>query len=199
MLPDYPKVKARLVEKFMDRMKLVHKAHLSVFAEVPPTIMHEGNRHVLTREDGSVDEMTPKRMEAAATLEFDMREAEKLEPSQILKLIDTLAEGLAREKINLFVQTMDEAVTKVGNVTDPSKKGVEAFFDAMEKRLLDFDEHGQPGQTQILVFSEESAERVKAIERQIMETPELRRRYEAIIEKKREEWRDREIARNLVE
>ncbi len=199
MLPDYPKVKARLVEKFMDRMKLVHKAHLSVFAEVPPTIMHEGNRHVLTREDGSVDEMTPKRMEAEATLEFDMRKAENLEVSQILKLIDTIAEGLAKEKFKVFLQTMDEAVTKVGNVVDPNKKGVEAFFDGMEKRLLDFDENGQPGPTQFLVGSEETAGKIRDILRQIMETPELRRRYDAIIDKKREEWRDREIARNVVE
>lgn len=183
----------------MDRMRHVHKAHLSVSAEVPPTVMHEGNRHVLTREDGSVDEMTPKRMEAAATLEFDLRQAEKLGPSQILRLIDTIAEGLAKEKFKVFLQTIDEAVTKVGNVIDTSKKGVDAFFDGMEKCLLDFDENGQPGQPQFLVGSEETAGKIRDILRQIMETPELRRRYEAIIEKKREEWRDREIARNLVE
>jgi len=199
MLPDYPKVKARLVQKFMDRMKLVHKAHLSVFAEVPPVILHEGERNVLTREDGSVDDMPPKLMEAEATLEFDMRDAEKLELAQILKLIDKLAEGLAKEKVKLYLQRINEAVTKVGNVTDPSKTGVEAFFDGMEKRLLDFNENGQPAPTQRLVGSEETESKFRDILLQIMETPELRRRYEAIICKKREEWRDREIARNMVE
>jgi hypothetical protein len=199
MLPDYPKIKARLVEKLMDRMKLVHKSHLSVFGDVPPTIMHEGGRYVLTREDGSVEEMTPQLMEAEATLEFDMKEAEKLELPQILNLIDNLAEELARKGFTLFLQRMNEAVTKVGNVSDPSKKGVEAFFDCMEKRRLDFDENGQPEQADFLVGSEEMAEKLRDLLRQIKESPELRRRYEAIIEKKREEWRDREIARNLVE
>jgi hypothetical protein len=199
MLPDYPKVKARLVEKFMERLKRVHKAHLGYFAEVPPTVMHEGMRHILTREDGSVGEMNAKTMEATATLEFDFRHAEKLEPSQVLNLIDSLAKGLAEEKFKLFLQTIDEGVKKVGNVVDPNKKGVEAFLDATEKRMLDFDEFGVPETPHLLADSAETEAMLSEIIRQVMERPELRHRYDSIIEKKREEWRDREIARNLVE
>jgi hypothetical protein len=198
MLPDYPKTKQRLVEEFTLRMKRVQQAHLGLFGTAPTTVLQEGARHVLIREDGSKDDTPPKLTEANAHLEFDLREAEKLEFSAILKLLDELAVGMAREKAKLWFQRIDEAVRKVGNVADPAKKGVEMYFDMLEKRLLFFDEYGNLAPTQML-GSEETLEKVRAIEREIQETPELRRRYEAMIDRKREEYRDREIARNLVE
>jgi len=161
--------------------------------------MHEGARSVLTREDGSTDTMEPKRIEAKAEMRANYKEVEKIEPADVTHMLDSLAEGLAREKFRTFLQSIDDAVTKVGNVTTPGKSGVETFFEGLEKRLLDFNDDGSPATTQFLVGSDEAAERLKGIMREIESTPELRRRYEAIMEKKRGEWHDREAARNLAE
>jgi hypothetical protein len=199
MLPDYPKMKARLAEVYRERIRHVHNIHLGVFSEAQPTQMHEGGKHILVREDGSVDEMEPKRVEAVAELRLDVREVEKLEAKEVWKTLDTIAEGLAKEKFKMFLDTIDEAVTKVGNVTTPGTSTLEQFFEATEKRMLDFDDDGRPGKTQLLVGSEKTAQKLQEVMDQIEADPELRRRYEAIIEKKREEWRDREAARNLVE
>lgn len=199
MLPDYPKIKARLSEIYRSRIRLAHNIHLGIFSEVQPTQMHEGSKHVLIREDGSVDEMEPKPIEAMAELPLDLREVEKLEASQVLKVLDTIGEGLAHEKFKVIMETINDAVTKVGNVTTPGTSALEQFFEATEKRMLDFDDDGKPGKVQALVGSEKTAEKLQEAMQQIASDPALRQRYDSIIEKKRQEWHDREAARNLVE
>jgi hypothetical protein len=199
MLPDYPKIKAHLAELYRERLARVHQAHLGVFSEVQSTQLHEGGRHLLVREDGSEDQTEMKRIEAAAELPLDLRGVEKLDTDEVWKTIDTVAEGLAREKFKMFLDTIDKAVTKVGNVTTPGTSTLEQLFEAMDKLMLDFDDDGRPGKMQLLVGSEKTAEKLREVMSQIESDPGLRRRYEAIIEKKRAEWRDREAARNLVE
>lgn len=199
MLPDYPKVKARLVEEFNTRYRQVRNLHLGFFASAQMNLLQEGSRHVLIREDGSSDTATPKQIEASATLEFDWREAEKLTIPKILTLIDTLAQRMAEQQVKQYIEKIDESVKKIGNVTDPDKKGVEAFFDGVQKRLMEFDEAGQPIPPQLLVGDQQTHDKLVEIMTQIAESPDLRNRYEAIVNKKREEWRDREAARNLVD
>jgi hypothetical protein len=199
MLPDYPKLKARITERYRDRLRAVINAHLGVFGEVPVTKMQEGWRSILHREDGSTGEMQPKRVEASAALTVDPKRVEELKPAQIIDMLDELGRGLAREKFKLFIQSIDEAVEKVGNVTSPDKKGVEAIFEALEKQWRDFNDDGTPRPTSLLFGSAETRQRVEGLFRQIMESPDLRKRYDSIVEKKREAWRDRETARNLVE
>jgi hypothetical protein len=199
VLPDYPKTKVLLAELYRDRIRRAHNIHLGVFSDVPSTQMHEGGKHVLVREDGSVDEMEPRRVEAAAELRLDIREIEKLDAKEVSKSLDTIGEGLARGMFKMFLDTIDEAATKVGNVTTPGTSAVAQYFEAMEKRMLNFDDEGQPEKMNVLAGSEKTARKLQEVESQIQSDAELRRRYESIIEKKRQEWRDREAARNLVE
>ena len=69
---------------------------------------------------------------------------------------------------------------------------------SFEKIWLDFDEYGRLKPPAIW-GGKTAMEKMAAAIVEIESTPALRRRYEALMEKKREEWRDREIARNLVE
>jgi hypothetical protein len=138
-------------------------------------------------------------VERNASLEYNARHPEKLTRSQVDEFLDTLAAKMAEEKIRRFLGVVEETAKEVGNVTDPSKKGVEAYLEAVEKVQMDFDEYGNPQLPQLVVGSEETAKRLQEIRRQVMETPELRQRYNTIIDKKQDEWRDREITRNLVE
>jgi metal-dependent amidase/aminoacylase/carboxypeptidase family protein len=199
LLPDYPKLKARLTEIYRERVRRVHDQHLGIFSAVPPAIMHEGRTHVLTREDGSSDEMEPKRVQAGAELRLDFREVEKLEAKDVWKVLDTIAEGLAKEKFQTLLTAIDEAATKVGNVTTLGTSALEQFFEATEKRWIEFDADGNPAPVQFLAGSEATARKLRDAMKQIETDPDLRRQYETIIEKKRQQWRDREAARKLVE
>ena len=42
-------------------------------------------------------------------------------------MFEELGRGLALEKFKLFIQSIDEAVKQVGNVTSPDKRGIEAL------------------------------------------------------------------------
>ena len=197
MLPDYPKVKGQLVEAFEDRMRMAHFARLGIFNQIQETMIHEGERNILYRDDGSMDDKLPRRIEGRGELTYDHSHPEKLQPEQINAFLDKMAENLAEERIKGFFECLDKAVTEVGNVSH--KKGVEGIFDMIEKIQMDFDQHDKPIMPTMMVGSNESASKVGGILREIMESPDLRRRYETLIDKKRDEWRDREIARNLGE
>jgi hypothetical protein len=77
MLPDYPKIKTRIAEVYRDQISHVTNVFLGIFSEAKPTQMHEGGKHILVREDGSVDEIKPKHVEAVAELRLDIREVDK--------------------------------------------------------------------------------------------------------------------------
>lgn len=199
MLPDYPEVKARVADALNEYFRRAVKARLSVFAAVPVSRLHEGTGLLLARESGSTETLEMNHVEALAELPVDLRAVEKLEVASVLRMLDTLADGLARQKFKIFLESISEAAVSVGNVTPPGLSPVEAFFAAVEKRQLDFTADGTPVTTHLLVGSEAAAERLKQTLAEIAATPELESRYRTIINRKREEWRDREAARNLAE
>jgi hypothetical protein len=75
---------------------------------------------------------------------------------------------------------------------------VEGVFKSLERILLDFDDQGKPIMPTMLSGSQELAAELSEALHQIETTPDLRRRFEAVIDRKREEWRARESSRNLV-
>jgi len=199
MLPDYPKTKALWAESNRERIRRAHDAELGVFANVQVTQLHEGGKLILVREDGSMSETPMKRVEATVELEVDVRQLEELDAKDVGKMLDSMGEKLAAKKGRTFIDCIDAGVRSVGNVTDPSKSTLEQFFEGLEKVQLEFDDRGNPPEMQYVVGSEETAQKIEEIISQIESNPTLRRRREDIIQKKKEEWRDREAARNLVE
>ncbi len=78
MLPDYPKVKVRIGKLYHDKIKQAHDSALGPPFDLPSCQMHEGEAGHLQREDGSDQEILPKRIGAKAELPIDIREYEKL-------------------------------------------------------------------------------------------------------------------------
>ena len=199
MLPDYPQVKELLSEAFHERIKIALQRRLGVFSQIKPTQLHEGSKCHLHRADGSFEEIEMKHLQASASLEHDIKELELLDVESVTELLDTLGERLASEQITLMIQRLDEAVHEVGNVGDPSQPFQEQFFDLLQKQHLDFDDQGRPHLPQWLVGSKKSMQTIRDTFAEIEGDSQLRKRYELIMDQKRQEWRDRETSRNLVE
>lgn len=199
MLPDYPHTKKLLDETFHERTSAALKRRLGIFSQMKRSQLHEGARCALTRDDGSSEVIEMKHLRASAEVEHDVREIDKLDPDKITHILDTLGERMASEQVKLFFQRVDEAVSEVGNVADSSKPFIEQFLEMMEKTDMAFEPDGTPSPRQMVFGSPEAAKRVWDQVQGIEADPVLRRRYNDILERKRQEWRDREAARNLVE
>lgn len=199
MLPDYPQTKALLAEVFHERIKLAQQRRLGVFSQVKPTQLHEGTTCHLHRADGSFEEIEMQHLQASAHLEHDIKELEKMDVEKVTDLLDTLGERIASEQVQLMIKRIDEAVHEVGNVGDPDKPFKEQFFDLFQKQHVDFDEMGRPIWPQFVVGSKGMEDKIRDTLTEIQSDPQLRKRMESLIDQKRQEWRDREASRNLVE
>jgi hypothetical protein len=197
MLPDYPKIKAKLAEVCMHRIEQTERARLGELSRVRSTVLHEGDTHAFVREDGSMATMKMKRLRANASLKINLQELEKAKPADLVSMLDDLGESLAEQKARQFLTVLDDACESVGNVVR-SESTVEQILQSMEKAEASFDDDGNV-QPMSVIASDEQWKRIQVAMREIEKTPALRRRYQNAAAKQREQWRDREAARNLVD
>lgn len=197
MLPDYPQVKAKLMKFHMEQMFQAHQRRLGPFGQIKSSVMHEGVTDLVVREDGSVDEIAPRRMRIEGIIPADSPDIEALNVEDIQKAMLEAGRDLADEKAKMIVERIEETTKKVGTHIGPHSDPAEQIFEMIEKRCIDFDREGMPLWGQI-ISSRETAETIRATMQRIDSTPDLKERMELLIEQKRREFLDREAARKLV-
>jgi hypothetical protein len=197
MFPDFLKTKENLQKMLDQEMKKARLFHMGPLAVVPESMIFEGDKTVVVREDGSIDE---KNLESTTVkLEVKFEEVEKMNHEMVLDKINRAAEEMASKMAKLFYERLTESADEVGNVISAGGEpfSIDLFFEMLEKIHIDFDEAGNPSQLmcpvnpKLLPSIAETISQAKA-------DPANDRRFEAIIERKREEWRVRESNRKLV-
>jgi hypothetical protein len=198
MLPDYPKTKAIIAKHFAKAIKAVHDHQMGIFNSVPPGLIQEGRECIIFRDDGTSQEMAPKRLEAKSFLNLDPRRPEATTLADVHRSIWEMGSGMAAEKKRVIYETLDQELRKAGNVVGPGDP-VEQFFKMVEKREFDFDERGNPVVDDFVTDSQDMANRFRDTLETIKTTPEHLDRLTALMEEKRRHFIDREAARKLVE
>jgi hypothetical protein len=197
MFPDFLKTKENLQKMLDQEMKKARLLHMGPLANVPESMIFEGDKTVVVREDGSIDE---ENLESTTVkLEVKFEEVEKMNHEMVLDKINRAAEEMASKMAKLFYERLTESAEEVGNVVSAGGEpfSIDLFFEMLEKIHVDFDEEGNPIQLmcpvnpKLLPSIAETISQAKA-------DPANDRRFEAIIERKREEWRVRESNRKLV-
>ena len=197
MLPDFLKVKEKLGEKINYQLKQALLLHLGPLADVPTINFVEGNKAIMIREDGSVAEMNPQEMKVEQVI--NSSELEEMNHEMILEKINTMAEEMAEKQKILSLEVIRKTAEEVGNVVsgDAEPISIDLLFQMLEKVSQDFDEAGNPDELTFVANPEVYASIVKVIS-QAASDPAIDRRYNEIIERKREAWRVRESNRKLV-
>ena len=197
MLPDFLKVKEKLGEKINYQLKQALLLHLGPLADVPTINFVEGNKAIMIREDGSVAEMNPQEMKVEQVI--NSSELEGMNHEMILEKNNTMAEEMAEEQKKLFYRVIRETAEEVGNVVsgDGEPVSIDLLFQMLENVSQDFDEAGNPDELTLVASPEIYASIVKVIS-QASADPATNRRYNEIIERKREAWRVRESNRKWV-
>ena len=197
MLPDFLKTKEKLQKMLVSEMKKSQLLHLGPLADVPESMMFEGNKSVIVREDGSIAEMHPKKM--TAEVEIKLEEIEGMTHEAILDKINTMAKEVVEKQKELAYGAINKAAEEVGNVIDADGEpfSMDHLFEMLEKIDRDFDEAGNPSGLTCSAGPELFESIAKTIE-QAKADPENAKRFEVLMERKRREWRARESRRKLV-
>ena len=193
MFPDFLKTKEKL-EKMLDQeMKKASLSHMGPFADVPKSMIFEGDRHTIVREDNSIDEGSLENTTVKLEVKFD--EIEKMNHEMVLDKINQTAEEMAGKLKKLAFEQIKKSAEEAGNVGSTGGKPLSAnsLFEVLEKIDIDFDEAGNPNELSIVAHPERSS-----LISRVISQAEADPRYQTIIERKREEWYAREGNRKLV-
>jgi len=199
MLPDFPEVKRRLLQvvAFNFRHRVNADELIGAIKSVP---YFEGRRFATGDVDGYVEE-------TAAELTSIPYEIERL--AIIERGVEAFAEATAKVAEaqiaalhEMLFRKNKEACDRVGNSVDAGGQPFSAdlYLKMLERVRIDFDSDGRPDISGTrLVMHPDLAEHVSKVMSQWETDESFQQRYQEVMLRKREEWRDRESNRKLVD
>ena len=138
MLPDYPKLKERLMGVFLERMRRVETERLGFLGGMEETLIQEGRRSSLHRDDGSSQDIEMKSIHVSELLNVDYRTLEELDVADIIRFFDRVATALADAKGKHSWEVLSGELEKVGNVETSKNPIHEKLLMCLEKMEIDF-------------------------------------------------------------
>jgi len=138
--------------------------------------------------------------EIRVPIEVKIEDIPGLVGERLLEKVDAIAEDSARQVSQIFFRKMDEITREAGTAVDarggpPTQELWLRIFKGME---MDFDlQTGKPEIT--FIAHPVMAEKMVKLWNEWEKDSEFMKRYEEALAEKREEWRDRESRRKLVE
>ena len=196
MLPDFPKIKSRLEQSGINDLREMEDEIQkdSILSLMPTVNLFEGDKSSSEDNKGNIQIQEMIKYEKEIVIKKEEAINGGLEVYKI-KSRDALT-ALKKEQEKDMIKTFSEAASGVGNVIKSTKKDpLEKILEMIEKIDMDFDENGNPHPLALIVFDKNFK---KELKRRIV-NPEIRKKSEQIMEKKRMEWRDRESNRKLVD
>ena len=111
---------------------------------------------------------------------------------------DEMILDMVRKQTGFTLERLNEDIPKSQTVDAKGKKlDADLMFQMLETIQLEFYADGRPHELHVLggLFN---PERLKAVEEEIQNNPELKKRWDELFARKKEEWRAREASRKLV-
>lgn len=198
MIPDFPHEKEKLMQVWNNYLEIKSRELLGFFGTLPFHMNHEGHSWAINRADGTGGNQPYKEIQGYMTV--DASEIPTLTPDKIRGKLDKIAEDAAQQISQNMFSEISRATKEVGNEVDahgqPFSK--ELFLQILEKIEMSFDENEKL--IHPVIFMHPDLWNSKKDEFKAWESDELfQAKHEAIIEKKKEDWRERETRRKLVD
>lgn len=193
MLPDFPKIKNKLDQAtYQYLIKNLHQTQiLSIF---PKKKYFEGNGFSIENYGDDKVETDPFK---EIVSEFSLKHDEMMIKGPIAyieRILGIIAE-MDDKGENLVLGKMMETTAKTGNeIQVNGKLTPDDILEMYDKIPVSFDENGNH-ELLFIVGSDD----VKEVIDELKENPEYIKKEEKLIEKKRQEWDDRENNRKLVD
>lgn len=197
MLPDLPAIKKHIDDMLLEFMRNRVQQQLGVFSQSPRHIVHEGEQMEVARADGSgeISGFT------TASTEFGVPSADvpTLTIEQRLELLSKAADNMAAQISSGLFQQLDKSLADAGRTMsgDGRPFDVDAVFRGLEFIEWSFKPDGTPNEVSI-VIPPALRERAREVFTLLHTDVAVQKRYEALVETKRMQWREREASRKLV-
>jgi hypothetical protein len=197
MLPDYPSLKDRMMKERVAAFEREMNASMPIVSKFKKIRFHEGHAYSLERTDGVIETqefLTIKEpVVISAQLDFDQT------VSQVNQRMTSLAQDMATHMERVFASNFERVTAEVGNAINANGAPftLELYLDALDRIDVEFDSFGFPIWP-ILSGHPATLEALRREFERFRSSSQLRDRAEAIVRKKREEWRVRESSRRLV-
>lgn len=197
MLPDLVLLKKDLADVLMRYMRVQADRRLGTFADAAVHFLHEGDRSHIWQADDSIDDIEKKTASAEMTLAVADIPAMTLD--ERMRRLDQMAETMAKQKYEGLWASLNATLEHAGQVMDHKGKPLdaEAILAVLELIDIDFSRDGQQSPLTIVV-PPNMGDAARIAFEQLERDPELKARHDALTQRKRAEWRDREAARKLV-
>lgn len=199
MLPDFQTQKSNILElvDLQFKKKVSGEGLLSLIKRVP---YFEGDRFESSDVDGAQSNHPARQF--TAQFQPDRERIVAIGPQYLVEVFDSQVERLQSEHFELFRERLDEGAARTGNSVNAGGRPFtfDLYLELMEKVQWDFHDDGRPDlDSRALIVSPEMGNYLEAQVPRWLADPEYQRRFESLVEKKREEWRDRESDCKLVD
>lgn len=184
----------------MKRLRNVMRQELSVFAESPSFVQHEGKKlyHNTLDNSKSIKEIGYQVAKAEYVIQYSKVPDMTIE--DVFDVIDEQAKSIGIQQAKYHFEVISKTVEETGNIVTTEKgqpPTPELFLEVMEKIAIKFNKKGEPSMPTMVVGQSGSEAWKKVIKD--ADTPEFKARFEEVMKKKKEEYDAEQASRKLVD
>jgi hypothetical protein len=195
MLPKFDRLDRQFAEAFQSYIRDRSRSD-SLLSQIKAHIIHEG-RNTSIRRSATDEELTDMR-EASVETKISFEEIETIDVAQVLAKATEIAEQFQKKMSEHLFQTIDAVTEKTGLQDDARGMPLtnERLINLFSRMEMNF-EHSDEGDLTI-VTSPQMTSTFERLKREIDENPDIKKKWDAMKEAKRSEFREREINRDLA-
>ena len=197
MLPDFPKIKRKWSAMFVRMVR--ERVHQGSFVSQIRKVRHfEGDGMRVTDAMGETEESNYELLSGA--LEVNHQDLIERGPIALKEGLKKVAEELSSQQSKMIFERMNQITAKTGNIVDAGGQAInpDLLLQMLERIEIDFSEDGQP-RFPTLVVSPENYDKLREKMLEWEKDEHYNRKFHELIERKRQEWHDRESHRKLVD
>lgn len=197
MLPDFPKIKNKWSTWFYNKI-LQKSRQVSFLAQIRRVTHFEGDGTRTTDVEGRTESSRYDTL--SGMLEINRKDLIDQGPVGLSKEMDKLAQEFANQQITSVLERIRESTERTGNVVNAAGQSFnpEHFLSLLEKIEIEFDDDGRHN-TLSLVGPPGFQNQLDAKMNVWMKDASFKNKHDEIMNKKRQEWYDRESNRKLVD
>ena len=189
----FPELEEKLNRLVKQALNNVISNSSSLLNNIPKSCYFEGNKSLIRRPNGREEETEKGHFSERTEIPVEKILYGSIE--DIFEHYEQAAVAMAYEQEKFLLESIDKAVQSTGNVVDAKGQppSPEMILQLIEKVEINFTEDGK-SMTSSFACSPTLWEKLQPLLDDLVKTKE----YKELIERKRNEWRDREANRTLV-
>jgi hypothetical protein len=193
VLPDFPQLKTEIGKRAQQAIEQRVREKAPIMAEIPRHAQYEGTIHTYDRIEA--DPVSEGFEVIGIPVTVDIAEVPELSGALFGAKIDAIAEQMAQKQMDLFYRKHSQAAAEVGNAFDAGGAPLtpDLFFKMLENVHMEFGPGGE------LIGQFVTSEPIAKIMNEWQKDPAFLARYEELLNRKRDDWRNRESNRKLVD